>query len=88
MKNLFILATLFAFVASATFSFAKPEDKDLKLNRGQVQSSINKVDKVLDPDDEDVKGKKPGKKDKKDKDSKLDKSVKKESRKLIRKALK
>lgn len=88
MKKLFLLATLFAFIASATFSFAKPKDKDLKLNRGQIQSSINKADKVLDLDDEDAKGKKPGKEDKKDKDSKLDKSVKKESRKLIRKALK
>jgi len=66
MKKLFVLVTLFAFVASATFSFAKPKDKNLKLNRCQVQSSINKVDKVLDLDDEDVKGKKPWKKNKKE----------------------
>lgn len=31
MKKIFVFATLFA---SATFSFAKPNDKDLKLNRG------------------------------------------------------
>ena len=92
MKKLFVLFTLTAFLTSATFAFAKkPQDKNLKLNRGQVQSSVNKLDKVLDLDDIDDKGNKKWKKDKnekKDNDDKLEESLKKDTRKLFRKALK
>ncbi len=88
MNRVFILLTLFTFLISATVTFAKPKDKELKLNRGQVQSSMNKIEKLTDLDDEDAKGKKSKKKDKKNKDSKLEKSAKKESRKLLRKAIK
>ena len=88
MKKLFFLLSLCAFLVSSTTTFAKPKNKDLKLNRGQLQSSVNKIEKLTDSDGvEDKKGKK-GKKDKADKDSKLEKSAKKESRKLLRKALK
>ncbi len=91
MKKIFVCLVISAFLGSSTFAFAKPKDKDMKLNRGQVQSSVNKVDKLLDLDDDDKKGKKSGKKDKKnkkDKDSQLEKSVKKESRNLLKKSLK
>ncbi len=85
MKKLFVLLALCIFLGSVTTIFAKPKDKDLKLNRGQLQSSTNKVEKLTDIDG--VEDKK-GKKDKIDKDSKLEKSVKKGSSKLLRKTFK
>ncbi len=88
MKIFFTLTLFLVFLSSATFAFAKPGDKVLKLNRGQVQSSVNKAGKVLDLDDVNEKGNKKGKKDTLDKDDKLEKSLKKESRKLLRKAIK
>jgi len=88
MKTFFTLTLLIVFLSSATFVFAKPKDKVLKLNRGQIQSSINKAGKVLDLDDVNEKGNKKGKKDTLDKDDKLEQSLKKESGKLLRKAIK
>ena len=86
MKKLFIFALLFAFLSSATLAFAKPNDKDLKLNRGQLK----KIEKIADDldDDDDEKGNKSGKKDKKDKDTELEKATKKTSKKLLKEAFK
>lgn len=97
MKTIVTIMLLLIFLSSGTLAFAKPKNKDLKLNRGQVQSSVNKVDKLvdldLDGDDMSGKGKKnkkgeKGKKGKKGKDLNFEKSVKKESKKALRKMLK
>ncbi len=84
MKKIFMLVTLVAFIASTTCAFAKPKDKKLKLNRGQVQSSSNKLEKLTDSGDEKGKRKSDKKKEEKEKDSKLEKSVKKESKKALK----
>ncbi len=91
MKTIVTIMLLLIFLSSGTLAFAKPKNKDLKLNRGQVQSSVNKVDKLvdLDLDGDDMSGKgKKNKKGKKGKDLNFEKSVKKESKKALRKMLK
>ncbi len=63
-----MLVTLVAFIASTTCAFATPKEKELKLNRGQVQSSSNELEKLTDSSDEKGKGKSDKKKEKKKKE--------------------
>jgi hypothetical protein len=88
MKKLFIFALLFAFLSSVTLAFAKPKDKDFKLNRGKLKK-IEKIAEDLDDDsDDDGKGNKSEKKDEKDKDTELEKATKKTGKKLLKEAFK
>ena len=104
MKNLIVLSLSFALLLSSAIASAQgkgnAKDKDFKINKGQVNSTIRKEtnpgnaglldDKAGKKDNNDKKDKddKKDEDDKQDKDSQLEKSIKKESRKAVKKAIK
>jgi hypothetical protein len=93
MKNLFVFVLPFILIISAAAS-AQGKSKEAKMNKGQVNSTIKKAtnpgntDLFNDKDGKNDKDDKKDKGDKKDKDSQLEKSLKKESQKALKKAIK
>jgi len=96
MKNLIVFVLSFILLISSAIVSAqgKGKDKDLKLNKGQVNSTIRKE---TNPGNSGMFDEKGGKKDKddkkdkgdkKDKDTQLEKSLKKEGKKVIKDVLK
>ena len=100
MKNLIVfLLPVILFVSTATAS-AQGKSKEAKVNKGQVNSTVKRatnpgnssilsnIDGKNDKDNKQGKSGKKDKGDKKDKDTQLEKSLKKEGKKVIKDVLK